>query len=180
MVRNLVVWSQGSVCSSHWNTLGMSTTSLTSMLGNTFIKSCSVCGCGWDSTSFWLSLHFSINHSIAALINDYKLCITSSCSLTYTLRKLLTNRLEANWRTRETLAIKVAWRLGLLKLNAVPTADWGSAPLPVIAKRYVYINHPILITNGRWNWCTIFRIAIENHKSFDDSLFAFIFGTFGN
>ena len=33
----LLVWSQGRVCSSHWNTLGISTTLLTSILGKTFI-----------------------------------------------------------------------------------------------------------------------------------------------
>lgn len=46
----------------------------------------------------------------------------------------MTKRFEANWRTREMLAIALAWRLGRLKLKAVPTADLGSAPLPGFIK----------------------------------------------
>ena len=47
----------------------------------------------------------------------------------------MTKRFEANWRTREMLAIALAWRLGRLKLKAVPTGDFGSAPLPVFIKK---------------------------------------------
>ena len=34
------MWSQGSVCSSHWNTFGISMTSETSMFGKTSMSSC--------------------------------------------------------------------------------------------------------------------------------------------
>jgi len=59
------------------------------------------------------------------------------------VKKLLTNRLEANWSRRDTLAISVAWRFGRLKLKAVPTADLGSAPLP---------ENPMTAIVDLWNW----------------------------
>lgn len=66
--------------------------------------------------------------------NSNKMCGSNE---SYKFWKLLTNRLDANWRTRETFAMSVACRLGRLKLKAVPTGDFGSAPLPV--KKYYHL-----------------------------------------
>lgn len=65
----------------------------------------------------------------------------------------MTNRLEANWRTLDTLAIKVACRLGRLKLNAVPTGDFGSAPFPAYGIKSTQSIRSISFVIGNQSTC---------------------------
>ena len=95
IVRYLVVWSHGRVCSSHWNTLGISITSVRSMLGSTSISSCSPLG--------------SLSLNSASLSCLYRRPLSSACS------RLSRKRLLANWSTKEELETSTDCSLGLEK-----------------------------------------------------------------
>ena len=107
IVRYFVVWSQGNVCSSHWNTLGISITSVRSMLGSTSISSCRPLG--------------SLSLNSASFSCRYLRPLSSAC------KRLSRNLRLANWSTYEELDTSTACVLGFENAYADPMGDSDSA-----------------------------------------------------